>query len=327
MKLSHFKLPWLKYRLGKDSDKQFAVLSTLHWFRSLSIVLDDYHNKSIITQFYNEVNPRKSCDSHDNLVFSNLLLSLHHHASLDNLSSSSYNKIDICRLAIIACYYSVYFSSRAMIAAKSGSDPKNHSDNTRDWQHDIVNDQLIPYTFNLSITNLVKKEAEAQLNVFKQDLNNYKLIKLPCNVNDARAQLVHYLSGTVNWKIKSIEEKIKKDEKLENFRTKNAQVCRDQLLAKKRVNFLDQMYRMRVKANYRDSLYLSYNLVASEETMSIFVSDLLFVSNSFLECALSYSRKRVVKAIWSKFVNDIIYHSSFSIDSDIIQKFQAPSTK
>lgn len=89
-------------------------------------------------------------------------------------------------------------------------------------------------------------------------------------------------------------------------------------MAKGQVNFLIQAFRYRGKANYRDSIFLSYGN-ESKEIITQFNQDLLDVSYAFVRSASFYSSKRVERDTWSTFVSDIEENTRLSIGTDAIQ--------
>ena len=93
--------------------------------------------------------------------------------------------------------------------------------------------------------------------------NNYTLNKLPHNEIEALGGLFSYLKGTAEFEREKMENRILNMNEFKalgvnNFRTKKARKYRDNKLSKITINFLTQSFRYRGKANYRDSIYLSY---------------------------------------------------------------------
>jgi hypothetical protein len=120
-----------------------------------------------------------------------------------------------------------------------------------------------------------------------------------------------------------VEEKIKNSsdfKKLEvtNFRTKAAQELRDAHLAKDCVNFLTQAFRYRGKANYRDSIYLSYGDNHSDD-INLFTDDLYQVAKVFIRMSSFYFQRRIEAGIWELFVDDIRKNSRLSHDTNVLE--------
>jgi len=311
---------WLLNRLfdAKDQPKpRFAFQGTVNWMRALSILVENgSFEKEKIKAHYNFVSRRKANPTADTLVFENLVMALHNQASLVRLTENIKHPYDICRLAIISWYYSTYFTSRSMIAAASGSIKETHASTARMWQSDIVDAKLVVFPFSLHLSSLVEKVTQAQILTYrgsnKHDLNTY-----PTNQEESLGAVISYLSGTGDYEKSRIEEKVKSGKdftalKVANFRTKQARELRDGQLARNSVNYLVQAFRFRGKANYRDSMFLSYGDDNSEK-IAIFIKDLETVSRAFLRMAAHYLSRRVEKEAWFEFAKDLEANLRISI--------------
>ena len=110
-----------------------------------------------------------------------------------------------------------------------------------------------------------------------------------------------------------MEERLKDEHGFQNFLPRDARKIRDKALRKKKVNFVDQAFRYRGKANYRDSVYLSYgagevHLVAKQsdlDTMRVYIQDLETVGAAYLRMASTYVGKRLVAKSWDDFMSDL----------------------
>lgn len=130
------------------------------------------------------------------------------------------------------------------------------------------------------------------------------------------------MKGTHSYKKWEAEERVKNSKEfkalnVENFRKKVAQELRDKTLDKGQVNFLIQAFRYRGKANYRDSIFLSYGN-NNKNTIEQFVNDLNIVSAGFIRAASHYCSVRVEKGTWKLFVNDIRNNTRLSLDIETI---------
>ena len=153
--------------------------------------------------------------------------------------------------------------------------------------------------------------------------NNFDLNNYPKNEKEAFGALFSYLQGTASYKKWETEENIKGSREFKNlgvsdFRTKVARELRDIKLEKGIVNFLVQAFRYRGKANYRDSVFLSYGNDRSEE-LKQFILDLDTVATAFMKMASTYAKARVHKSNWDSFVADLETNLRFEFDTKILK--------
>ena len=150
---------------NKDPSKpNFAFQSTINWMRALALIVNNSsYIKEYLSETFAKVQRRKLNKQADDFVFENVLMALHYLASLHSMNHDVKHQYDICRSAIIAWYYSTYFSCRAMIAAQSGEPKETHTANIKVWHRDIVENKLLPYPFNLHLSSLVKKKVKSEI--------------------------------------------------------------------------------------------------------------------------------------------------------------------
>ncbi len=317
---------WLLERLFEAKDQavpRFAFQGTINWMRALAeIVNEGSCGDDELKTIYSKVKRRSVNRDADTLVFENMHMAHHNLAALSSMNDDVEDKYDICRSAIISWYYAIYFSASAMVAASSGSEQKTHSATFKVWQADIVDKNLIPYPFNLSLSSLVSKEVDTQIDAYR-DSNIYDLNHCAQNTEQAHGAVVSYLKGTASYKKWEAEERIKvsrefRDIGVDNFRKKIARELRDKILAKGQINFLIQAFRYRGKANYRDSIFLSYG-ANNEDTIESFIQDLFDASFNFIRASSYYCSKRVARGDWELFVTDIEENSRLSINSSAIR--------
>ena len=79
---------------------------------------------------------------------------------------------------------------------------------------------------------------------------------------------------------------------------------RDEALSKRQVNFLNQAFRYRGKANYRDSIFLSYGDDNSKHVETL-CSDLLKVSKVFQKMTACYVSMRIERGLWGEYLLDV----------------------
>lgn len=317
---------WLLNRLFEAKDQaepRFAFQGTVNWMRALAeSVNSGSTSDEELTTIYAGVQRRPVNRVADTSVFENMFMAHHNLASLYSLNDDIESPYDTCRSAIVAWYYATYFSASAMVAASSGSIQETHAATAKVWQADIVEKDLIPYPFNMYLSSLVSKSMEDEIKEYRKD-NIYDLNDRAEDTEMAHGALVSYLKGTHGYKKWEAEERIKTSREfkalgVDNFRKKVARELRDKVLDRGQVNYLVQAFRFRGKANYRDSIFLSYG-PDQEEIVRQFIEDLLDASRGFIRSAACYSSKRVERGAWSEFIGDIEENSRLSISTDEIK--------
>ncbi|WP_291327551.1 hypothetical protein [Desulfovibrio sp. UCD-KL4C] len=317
---------WLLNRLfdnGNQAEPRFAFQGTVNWMRALAEVVNNGTcGTDHLKDLYRKVSRRSVNMESDTLVFENMHMAYHNLASLTAMNNDALDKYDICRSAIVSWYYSIYFAASAMVAASSGSIQETHTGTAKVWQKDIAEKELIPYPFNLYLNSLVLHKVETEISTYRGN-NSYDLNDRANNIKMAHGAIVSYLKGTHAYKKWEAEERIKssKDFKalgVANFRKKKARELRDKALAKGQVNFLIQAFRYRGKANYRDSIFLSYG-DNNEKMIEQFVEDLNTVAVGFIHAASYYSSIRVERGTWLSFVDDIKNNTRLSIGIEAIK--------
>lgn len=318
---------WLLNRLFEAKDQanpQFAFQGTVNWMRALAeIVNSGATSDAKLNTVYSGVSRRAVNTASDTSVFENMFMAHHNLASLTAISTDVKSPYDTCRSAIVAWYYTTYFSASAMIAASSGSAQETHAATAKVWHADIVANDLIPYPFNLHLSSLVTTTMEEEIDTYKSG-NSYDLNHYADSKEIAHGAIVSYLKGTHKYKKWESEERIKNSKVFKalgvnNFRSVVARELRDNVLKRGYVNYLVQAFRFRGKANYRDSIFLSYG-PDKENIISQFTTDLRDVSNAFIRSAAIYASKRVERGSWDEFIDDIDKNTRLSITTDAIKK-------
>lgn len=315
---------WLLDRLFNHQDQpapRFAFQGTVNWMRALAILADDqtFSNQSLQAK-YRPIQRRNVNHEADTLAYEMLLMGLHNLCGLKALRGPESGNYGIVRSAIIAWYYCTYYSSKAMIAACSGSDPQTHAKSARVWQSDIVEAGLAVQPFSFMLSNVVANAVEREVAHLRQG-NNHDLNLEPTNQVEAIGAVLSYLKGTAEYVKWQTEEEVKNSRAfrelgVENFRTRAARELRDEHLRRESVNFLVQAFRYRGKANYRDSIYLSYGADRTE-TITSFVSDLSTVAGRFLAMAAHYVARRTERGTWQQFAEDMDQNLRFQVPIDL----------
>lgn len=112
--------------------------------------------------------------------------------------------------------------------------------------------------------------------------------------------------GTADWKAKEIKDRLKREKKIDNFRTTANKEIRDKQLPDE-INYLNCTFRYRGKANYRDSIFLAYGEKHSWLDAQ-FVDNLRTVATFCSICALEYVHKRLGIDTTLQFLKDIEQH-------------------
>ena len=301
----------------KVPDPQYALPSTVHWMRAVAILVKE--NKldfAHANEFFEHVTKSNMSRSQENTVFEHLLLAVHQLSALRALENVT-KQSDIVRVASVGWYYGIYAAATAMVAAQEGTIQDNHRGTANAWDRQLVQNKLILYPFDLRVSTLVKKDADAEIAHFRKG-PKANLVSKPKTVEDARQAMCAYLSGTTKWRRSAIEEKLKQSAdftelNVPDFRTKDARVLRDKRLSKDQVSFLHLAIRFRGKANYREALYLAHGTHV-ESTISGFVSDMAAILEAFLAMAGAFAFKRLGADLTEGFIKDLDVYRSFSLD-------------
>jgi hypothetical protein len=316
---------WLLQQLFATGDQpkpRFALQSTLNWMRALAILVTDRgFTFAELDSHYAAVERRAQDVKSDTGAFENLLMAMHNVTALQTLGNDSKNPYNVVRSAIIAWYYTIYESSIAMIRAASGGKAKQHAKTARIWRADIVQRNWAVGPFSLHLDTLIPSDVKTRI-IELRDGCDFALVKSPVSYSDAWGAVCAYLSRTADYEKWKIEEEVRdsrefKDLKTNSFRTEAARQLRDSRLRKGHVNFLVQAFRYRGKANYRDSIYLSYG-ANREPAIRQFLTDLVSVGSAFLRMASCYVNRRVDASCWQHFLSDLNDNCLFDIIPDVI---------
>lgn len=315
-------------------DPQFALPSTLNWMKALALMVQGKRlNFESANNLYTQKNIGKGVnltDAMQNTAMEQLFFSLHQLAALEAFKTVS-RKADISRTAIIAWYYGIYFAAGAMLAAKDGSNPDDHSSTAKAWDKHFAQPCLVLPPFNLRVSSLVEKTYTSEIDTLKNGLN-FSVNNLPTTMNDAYGACCSYLSGTAKWYKQRNEAEIResKDFKalgVDDFRKKVARELRDARLEKKSLCFIHQAFRYRGKANYREALFLGYDcnfagygVMNAENLLSDFPDNLSICLSGFLAMAGAFVSRRFGKELWNAFYDDIENHRSFTIGPSTVWK-------
>lgn len=292
-------------------DPTFSLPGTLNWMRALALLVKNNGiDRASMKTLCSSVQKGTLTDQVANTSFEQLLMSLHHLASLKAIGTLP-KKIDPARSAIVTWYYGIYHAASAMIASQDGSFQDNHGETANSWDRQFNGRPFVPSPFSYRVTTLVKKDMEAEIAGLR-GTNTFNLNIEPMDVNQAFGACMSYLQGSANWRREYIEDEVKRRELakagLNNFRTKAAQQIRDARLKGKSYGFVHQAFRYRGKANYREALFITYGHHV-ETMLDCFHSDLFVVLEGFLCMAGSFCARRIGKDLWNGFHDDLTVHT------------------
>lgn len=309
---------WIIEQLNSTEDypnPQYAFNSTVNWMHALRTLSENITDEAL-SEFYSKKMTVNTNKEYTNKSIASIYSSLTYLRSLSSLSAyddKSLNSIN-AHLAIVAWYYCIYNSCKAMIACFNSSYQENHTATAKAF-HELSKQGLLMPPFNYRICNLTKSSVTSAINDYSKDYNGKTLASdyYPTSETSCLNSTLAYLKGTADYYTRQTEEQIKKDQGYENFRTKKAQQARDQSLTKKKVNFLHQAFRYRGKANYRDCIYFIAN--AEDRRLEDFIADLEYVAHKFFAMSAFYVSKKVDNAIWTNFIS--------SYEMDVTSYFSA----
>ena len=301
----------------KVPDPQFVLPSTVNWMRAVAILVKDKNlDFAHANAFFGHVAKSDMSQPQENSVFEHLLLAVHQLSALRALENVT-KQSDIVRVASVGWYYEIYAAATAMVAAQDGTIQDTHRGTANVWDRQLVQRELILYPFDLRVSTLVKKDAEAEIDHLRQG-PKANLVSRPETADDAHRAMCAYLSGTTEWMGWMIREKLRQSAKfkelgLTDFRTKKTQGRRDDRLRKHQVSFLHLAIRFRGKANYREALYLAHGTHV-ESKISGLVSDMAAILEAFLAMAGAFAFKRLGADLTESFIKDLNVNRSFSLD-------------
>ena len=288
-------------------DPNYSLPGTLNWMRALAILVKDEDiNAASMKNHCAVVTKGTLSDQAINTVFEQLLMSLHHLASLKAMGTLA-QRTDTARSAIVTWYYGIYHAASAMIAAQDGAYQENHGETANTWDRQFSGRPYVPRPFNYRVTTLVGKDVDAEIAAYRGN-NTFKLDHTAVNPQQAFGACMSYLKGSADWRTGYFEEDLKRRELkklgLENFRTKNAREIRDERLKGKALGFVHQAFRYRGKANYREALFISYGQHV-EPMLEDFYVDMFSVLQAFLCMAGAFCAQRVGKDLWNAYLDDL----------------------
>ncbi len=317
---------WLYERLANESTNwhpDFAFRNSVRWAVALARLCEHgQFEDGALRAFYEHTRRRAVNRVADNLTFESLLMAAHNLASLSATKNGDHTQIDQARSGTITWYYGIYYAASAMLAASDGSNQKDHAGTARAWGRQIVTQTYVVAPFNYATSTLVKSEYEDEIARMRAG-NRYSLNDPPNDDESALGGCISYLEGTASRDREIIEDRIRSSRDFANlgyrdFRTKAARGFRDQQLAGRQTNFLNQAIRYRGKANYRDSIYLSYGQDRQGQIEQM-IDGLEVTLRCFLRMACRFAERRVERGTWTLLCDDLQNHCIFSLDTELFR--------
>jgi hypothetical protein len=288
-------------------DPAYSLPGTLNWMRALAILVkDEGVDIALMKKLCAAVTKGALSDRAVNTAFEQLLMSLHHLASLKAMGSLP-QRIDPARSAIVTWYYGIFHAASAMIASQDGSYQENHGETANSWDSQFSGRPYIPRPFNYRVTTLVGRDVEAEIAALR-GTNTFNLNAEPKTIPQAFGACMSYLKGSATWRAEYFEEDMKRRELkklgLDSFRSAVARKLRDERLNGKALGFVHQAFRYRGKANYREALFISYGNHI-EPMLANFHTDMFSVLEAFLCMAGAFCARRVGKDLWNAYLDDL----------------------
>jgi hypothetical protein len=311
--MSNQKNYLVEYLESEDSDfsnPKYAYNATVNWMHALKKECADFDIKSL-EDFYEKI---KSDNNFSKNALVNLFSSINYLQSIRIFNSKNNAKYFNARLAIIGWYYSVFYAAKAMIQAFNKSEANNHKA-VADIFHLLSEKNIVKYPFKYSLENLSEKNVESQIETlidFEGGLKNLGLDlnsdNFPVKHKAIKKCIMSYFKGTAEHHRSLEESQVKRIDdfkalNVKNFRTKGARKLRDDRLRNKTICFMDQAFRFRGKANYRDTFYFFVN--QNDTRLSEFFKDLEFVAHKFMLMASVFVSKRAGNDKWSQFIDSL----------------------
>lgn len=248
-----------------------------------------------------------------------LYFSAHHNAALSAMCdhASAPTAPSVTRAAIVSWYYALYTSARAMVLATSGHNPDKHATLIRVWHDDVAKRGLAHGPFGLRLDTLVNRDTKGVVAAYRATATG-SLQKFPKSLADAQGAIVEYLNGTADYERWKCATRVRRETSfkalgVKDFKTKAARDLLAVAHARGAVNFMTQAYRFRGKANYRDSLFLSYGSTPTIDTAQ-FLRDLSSTAAAFSRMAAALVSRRLPPLTWKAFVQDVDLNARMPVD-------------
>ena len=302
--------PWLFDRIvEEDGDRRpdFSIRAINNWFQAIRFEIEQSHGKTIeeqVTACRDYYSGKRKTNNAGALgdIFEALFFSITYSMTLGSFAIRLPDTPWIRCTAIVDWYYSIYFSFRSMSYALEQVVPDSHS-RMANFVASTLRTSL-PYPFDIKASH--KDGENYSIFVERKDPYMYELRhQFYFNRQQAQGMIAQYLKGTADWNTSNTKKAILQKHKGEftNFRSAKAQKIRNRWLLGE-IGFLHCAYRQRVKANYKDSIYLSYNFGENINLENLI--DNLNVSARFASmAAIAFAERKIGKTAVQSFVADL----------------------
>lgn len=304
---------WLYHEVLKvDPSRQptFALQSAVNWIAALAAEVTAEHGTESDRQlascrawFKQTVKPRQ-LEVPSGSVFEPLFAAITGAMALKTLSRSSLNQPWCRPPSAVSWYYSVYAASRSMLAALNQPPRPRHAATRKAYAAALQ--RQLPHPFDMLATRFQGEQYSVSLPNYPA-VTKYQLSRnfVPDRAK-AQGMLLEYLQGTSEWYAEVVKARLRKELKITNFRTRDAQETRNESL-ESNIAFLHCAYRYRGKANYRDSIYMCYGL--REPSAGLSYTRNLADTAAFLSlAAIAFVERRIGHSVVSKFLEDLRIH-------------------
>jgi len=255
---------WLYRQLkseNDDWDPTFAMQSCINWMRSLEYEMLCEHGDTAKDQLAScrahfAGNTKPSTRNPDLAgVFGPLFQSLTNCVSLQSLCEVGPAAPWMFPTAIFTWYYAAYSAFRSVLSA-CHLPTNTHAAAIRQLNGAHVAPRL-PHPLNMIGRHAKVQDYITCLPAYRGARSCLISNAFAQNRNTARGVLLSYLRGTCKWEVDRKKEHLKKQLWFRNFRGREAKADLQRTLPES-INFLNCAVRYRGKANYRDSIYLTY---------------------------------------------------------------------
>lgn len=313
---------------SKSWNPEFSLPSTLNWMQALAYEITSEYGETSIEQFIqcrsSFAKKVKPLGRQTPLapIFGSLF-----HALTFNVTLISMTEAQLCRpwifpSAIVSWYYTVYNAFRCIVASSLGENPPEKHAALQKCLFGTNIRPNLPHPFNMLATYEHNEDYDILLPSYPETASSKLEETFTQTRSQSQGMIFSYLKGTASWEVDSRKPQIKKDLKVENFRTKEAREGRNEKLRKNlpEVNFLHCAFRYRGKANYRDSIFLTYGQDDSRIS-GLFVESLETVARFAFLCGLAYAERRVGKKSAKDFLIDVSRHFRGRVNASSKEKF------
>lgn len=297
-------------------EPMMAMQSSVNWMRALSFEITQEHGTTAAEQLsscqthFGEAVQRRRLETQPANVWGPLFHSFTFCMALSSLCEKATTSPWMLPSGIVMNYYASYNAALAILAAQNDFRGDTHSKAINSLNSVR---KLLPHPLDM-VANRVKGETYTPVLPRYPDASRSDLTtSFGGTREDAQGKILSYIKGTADWRAGEIKDKLKRDKKIDSFRTKANQEIRDKSLPDE-INYLNCAFRYRGKANYRDSIFLAYGEKHSWLGPQ-FVDDLRTVAVFCSACALTYAGRRLGHEHVRHFLTDVGDHLRGSEDA------------